>query len=146
MLKIIAVGKKTAPELVAAIQNYQQRLRAPFTVEWVLLPYSAQSGDAARDEESAAIMKHLTPQTRVILLDERGQLMTSPEFSTALQQGSATLIIGGAYGVNDALRQRADVVVSLSRLVFPHQLVRLILMEQIYRAQAIALHHPYHHI
>lgn len=146
MLKIIAVGKKTASELVAAIQNYQQRLRAPFTVEWVLLPYSARSGDVARDEESAAIMKHLTPQTRVILLDERGQLMTSPEFSTALQQGSATLIIGGAYGVNDALRQRADVVVSLSKLVFPHQLVRLILMEQIYRAQAIALHHPYHHI
>ena len=81
-----------------------------------------------------------------MLLDERGQQTTSPEFSRALScRADATIVIGGAYGVNDELRQRANLMVSLSKMVFPHQLVRLILIEQIYRAQAIYNHHPYHH-
>ena len=71
--------------------------------------------------------------------------MTSVEFSAELQKDSVTIIIGGAYGVNDELRRRANIVLSLSKMVMPHQIVRLVLIEQIYRAQAIANHHPYHH-
>ncbi len=145
MIKIIAIGKKHDKELADAIGRYQQRLRPPFEAQWLLLPYSAHDGNRARDEESAAIMKHLSNNEKVILLDERGSQMTSPQFSAELQKGSVTIIIGGAYGVNDELRRRSDVMLSLSKMVMPHQIVRLVLIEQIYRAQAIANHHPYHH-
>ncbi len=145
MIRIIAIGKKHDKDLINMVERYQQRLRPPFGVQWLLLPYSAHEGDRARDEESAAIMRHISNSEKVILLDERGRQMTSVEFSAELQKDSVTIIIGGAYGVNDELRRRANIVLSLSKMVMPHQIVRLVLIEQIYRAQAIANHHPYHH-
>lgn len=145
MIKIIAIGKKHDKDLINMVERYQQRLRPPFGVQWLLLPYSAHEGDRARDEESAAIMRHISNSEKVILLDERGRQMTSVEFSSELQKDSVTIIIGGAYGVNDELRRRANIMLSLSKMVMPHQIVRLVLIEQIYRAQAIANHHPYHH-
>lgn len=145
MIRIIAIGKKHDKDLINMVERYQQRLRPPFGVQWLLLPYSAHEGDRARDEESAAIMRHISNSEKVILLDERGKQMTSIEFSSELQKDSATIIIGGAYGVNDELRRRANIMLSLSKMVMPHQVVRLVLIEQIYRAQAIANHHPYHH-
>lgn len=145
MIRIIAIGKKHDKDLINIVERYQQRLRPPFGVQWLLLPYSAHEGDRARDEESAAIMRHISNSEKVILLDERGRQMTSVEFSAELQKDSVTIIIGGAYGVNDELRRRANIVLSLSKMVMPHQIVRLVLIEQIYRAQAIANHHPYHH-
>lgn len=145
MIRIIAIGKKHDKDLINMVERYQQRLRPPFGVQWLLLPYSAHEGDRARDEESAAIMRHISNSEKVILLDERGRQMTSVEFSSELQKDSVTIIIGGAYGVNDELRRRANIMLSLSKMVMPHQIVRLVLIEQIYRAQAIANHHPYHH-
>ena len=145
MIRIIAIGKKHDKYLINMVERYQQRLRPPFGVQWLLLPYSAHEGDRARDEESAAIMRHISNSEKVILLDERGRQMTSVEFSSELQKDSVTIIIGGAYGVNDELRRRANIMLSLSKMVMPHQIVRLVLIEQIYRAQAIANHHPYHH-
>lgn len=146
MIRILAVGKKTDRNLVDAINTYQERLRAPFNVEWVLIPYSPKHGDEARQDESERLLAHAKPSDRIILLDERGKQFTSPKFSRELSDhGDVTIVIGGAYGVTEQLRQRANVVLSLSKMIFPHQLVRLILMEQIYRAQAIYHHHPYHH-
>ena len=146
MINIIAVGKKHDPNITDAINDYEKRLRAPFEVKWVLLPYSAKNGDEARQDESERIISQLRPADFVVLLDERGQDLSSPDFSALLtSQQNIVIIIGGAFGVNDELRQRADRVISLSAMVFPHQLVRLILIEQIYRAQAIATNHPYHH-
>ena len=146
MINIIAVGKKHDPNITDAINDYEKRLRAPFEVKWVLLPYSAKNGAEARQDESERIISQLRPADFVVLLDERGQDLSSPDFSALLtSQQNIVIIIGGAYGVNDELRQRADRVISLSAMVFPHQLVRLILIEQIYRAQAIATNHPYHH-
>lgn len=146
MITILAVGKKTDGDLINAIESYQKRLRAPFNVKWLSIPYSAKDGVAARQDESERLLAHIKPGDYVMLLDERGQQTTSPEFSRALScRADATIVIGGAYGVNDELRQRANLMVSLSKMVFPHQLVRLILIEQIYRAQAIYNHHPYHH-
>lgn len=146
MITILAVGKKTDGDLINAIESYQKRLRAPFNVKWLSIPYSAKDGVAARQDESERLLAHIKPGDYVMLLDERGQQTTSPEFSRALScRANATIVIGGAYGVNDELRQRANLMVSLSKMVFPHQLVRLILIEQIYRAQAIYNHHPYHH-
>ncbi len=146
MITIIAIGKKHDPNLASAINDYEKRLRTPFETRWVLLPYSAKNDDEARQDESERIINQLRPNDFVILLDERGQRLSSPGFSTLLaSQQNIVIIIGGAYGVNNELRQRADQVISLSDMVFPHQLVRLILIEQIYRAQAITTNHPYHH-
>lgn len=146
MITIITIGKKHDPNLAGAISDYEKRLRTPFETRWVLLPYSAKNSDAARQDESERIISQLCLNDFVILLDERGQSISSPDFSALLtSQQNIVIIIGGAYGVNDELRQRADRVISLSGMIFPHQLVRLILIEQIYRAQAIATNHPYHH-
>ncbi len=113
-------------------------------------PHSQREGDAAREEESDRILKALKPQDFVVLLDERGSSLTSPQLAAALQKQFDTgknvvMIIGGAYGVSAELQKRADLVWSLSGLVFPHQLVRLIIAEQIYRAQEISAGRPYHH-
>ncbi|MEI6228515.1 MAG: 23S rRNA (pseudouridine(1915)-N(3))-methyltransferase RlmH [Candidatus Saccharibacteria bacterium] len=149
-IRIISVGKKHEDWVAAGIERYQTRLKRPFTIEWVFLPHSLSDGDRARQDESAAINKRLDANGYTILLDERGKNINSPELSqvllTPLQSSRpVTIIIGGAYGVDDSVRDRADMVWSLSNLVFPHQLVRLILTEQIYRAQEIAGGGPYHH-
>lgn len=149
-IRIIAIGKKHEAWVADGIERYQKRLKRPFDVEWVLLPHSAREGDTARAEESGRIRSRLRPDDFVILLDERGKTFDSPGLSSALlfpleRSQSVVIIIGGAYGVDDTIHQRADLVWSLSPLVFPHQLVRLILAEQLYRAQEIAAGNPYHH-
>ena len=150
MITIIAVGKRHEPWLVDGIARYEQRMIHAWQLQWKLLPASQRSSDAARREESQQILRARSPQAYVVLLDERGTMLDSPALSRSLHQPMAqgkslVLIIGGAYGVTEAVMERANLVWSLSRLVFPHQLVRLILAEQLYRAQQIAAGHPYHH-
>lgn len=149
-IKIVVIGKKHESWVEDGIRRYQTRLKRPFGIEWVLLPHSAREGLVARDDESERLMMRLQSQDFVVLLDERGKLLDSPTLSHLLLgaiESSKTVVcvIGGAYGVNDSMRQRADIVWSLSPLVFPHQLVRLIVTEQLYRAQEIASGGPYHH-
>lgn len=149
-IRIIAIGKKHEAWVEDGIERYQKRLRRPFDVEWVLLPHSAREGLTARQEESGRIVTRLSDDECVILLDEKGKLLDSPAVSAALlgpleQSKNVTVIIGGAYGVDETVHRRANLVWSLSPLVFPHQLVRLILIEQLYRAQEIAGNRPYHH-
>jgi 23S rRNA (pseudouridine1915-N3)-methyltransferase len=150
MIKILAIGRKHESWIADGLERYQKRLKAPWNVEWVLLPHSAREGSQARQEESSAILSRLKDDDFVILLDERGKLLDSPALSRQIEQVFPTsktpvFIIGGAYGVDDSLTSRANLIWSLSPLVFPHQLVRLILTEQLYRAQEIAAGHPYHH-
>ena len=138
MIKVVAVGKRHEAWIDDGLKRYSKRLGGSWSVEWTLLPHSARILSRIKDDEY------------VILLDERGKLLDSPALSCALTEamGSGrviTIIIGGAYGVDDTVVQRANLVWSLSPLVFPHQLVRLILVEQLYRAQAIYAGHPYHH-
>lgn len=149
-LTIVSIGKKHESWVSEGIERYQSRLKKPFDTEWVLLPHSALNDLAARQDESDRILSRLDANAFVILLDERGDELDSPQFAKLLESKFTTsrqvvLVIGGAYGVDDRVHQRADVVWSLSPLVFPHQLVRLILVEQIYRAQQISAGHPYHH-
>lgn len=149
-LRVLAIGKKHESWVDEGIRRYEKRLKSPFTTEWYYLPHSARTGLAARQEESDRLLLRVTPNEFVILLDERGTIASSPELTQVLLRKlenaiPVTLIIGGAYGVDDRIRERADFVLSLSLLVFPHQLVRLILIEQIYRAQEIAAGRPYHH-
>lgn len=149
-LKIIAIGKKHEPWIAEGVERYQRRLRAPFVLEWVLLPHSSLEGDRARQEESERIASRLSADDYVVLLDERGKLLDSPRLSEVLTQHlnasrTVVLVIGGAYGVDETIQRRANLAWSLSPLVFPHQLVRLMLAEQVYRAQQIQLGSAYHH-
>ena len=149
-IRIICIGKKHETWVSEGIERYQKRLKKPFDVEWVLLPHSSQHDTAARQDESKRIISRLDEGDYVVLLDEKGKIVSSTDLSSRLfaileisQQ--IVVVIGGAYGVNSDLIDRANFVWSLSNLVFPHQLVRLILIEQIYRAQEIAGGKPYHH-
>jgi len=149
-LHIIAVGKKHENWVIEGIERYQKRLKAPFNLEWILLPHSSLESLSARQEESQRILSRLNAYDFVILLDERGKLINSPALSVLLEERlnsskKIALVIGGAYGVNDEIRERAGLIWSFSPLVFPHQLVRLMLVEQIYRAQEIAHNGAYHH-
>ncbi|HTJ73660.1 MAG TPA: 23S rRNA (pseudouridine(1915)-N(3))-methyltransferase RlmH [Verrucomicrobiae bacterium] len=149
-IKIIAVGKKHETWVAEGIRRYETRLQRPFNVEWVLLPHSARDGLQAREDESERLLLRLDKDDFIVLLDERGKLFDSPGLSRMLlepleRSRSVVVLVGGAYGVDASVHERADVVWSLSPLVFPHQLVRLILAEQLYRAQEIAAGRPYHH-
>lgn len=149
MITVIAIGKKHEDWLVDGIVRYDKRLKVPFNTKWVFLRSSSQKGPVASKEESESIINKLKPDDFVILLDERGDMYTSPALSQRLvhpldQSKHVVMIIGGAYGVDEKVRKRADMTWSLSPLVFPHQLVRLILAEQLYRAQSIHLGLPYH--
>jgi len=149
-LHIITVGKKHESWVSEGIERYQKRLKAPFNLEWVLLPHSSLEGLSARQEESGRILSRLDAYDYVVLLDERGKLVDSPALSKLFEEKldssqKVALVIGGAYGVTDEIRNKAHFTWSFSPLVFPHQLVRLMLIEQIYRAQEIARGGSYHH-
>jgi 23S rRNA (pseudouridine1915-N3)-methyltransferase len=149
-IRIISVGKKHDAWVSVGISRYKERLKRPFNIEWVLLPHSAYEGPMARQEESERILKRVNDTDFVVLLDEKGKNIDSPTFAKLLlspleSSKNVVIIIGGAYGVDDTVAKRANFVWSLSQLVFPHQLVRLILTEQLYRAQEIAGGKPYHH-
>lgn len=150
-VRILAIGKKHEKWVAEGIDRYERRLRKPFDATWQLLPHSAREGEAARAEESDRLLAKLDRDDFVVLLDERGRNVDSPELARLLRAAfdaarPVALLIGGAYGVDERVRQRADFVWSLSKLVFPHQLVRLIAAEQLYRAQEIAAGRPYHHV
>ena len=151
MITIVSVGKKHETWVEPGLERYEKRLKAPWNVEWVLLPHSSYDGLQARQEESERIEKRLGSDHFVLLLDERGKRLDSPAFSQLIESTQTygkkvAIVIGGAYGVTDELYQRADFVLSLSDMVFPHQLVRLLLIEQLYRAQSIAAGSKYHHV
>lgn len=150
-IRVLAVGKKHESWVLEGIQRYEKRLKKPFLSDWVFLPHSSRDGLAARQDESERLLSRLSDNEYVVLLDERGKMIDSPALSRLLlspleSSTNVTIIIGGAYGVDDTIHQRANFVWSLSPLVFPHQLVRLVLVEQLYRAQEIAAGGPYHHV
>lgn len=149
-ITVISVGRKHESWVEPGIARYETRLKRPYSIEWIFLPHSSHEGLRARQDESERILKRLNEDDFVLLLDERGKNYDSPTLSQSLEDilvhgKSIVCIIGGAYGVDGGVLERADTVWSLSKLVFPHQLVRLILVEQIYRMQEIAKGGRYHH-
>lgn len=143
MITIIAGGKPSKNWLLAGIQEYEKRLRKPFDIKWQFLDEDKLNHFLAEWPFSG--------RDYVVLLDERGVNITSPELSAKLQRAFTSsrdikIIIGGAFGVAEEVRNRADFVWSFSKLVFPHELIRLILVEQIYRASDIANGGKYHHV
>ena len=150
MITILAIGKKHESWISPGLERYEKRLKAPWNLQWILLPHSSLEGDRARQEESERLLSRIDTTDFVLLLDEHGKSLDSPAFSAIferlqVQSKRIVVVIGGAYGVNDELMKRANATVSLSAMVFPHQLVRLLLAEQVYRAQSIAAGSRYHH-
>lgn len=142
MIRIIAGGKKHPEWLKIALSEYEKRLKSPFQVEFELMEEERLEAKLAKWPFSG--------REKVILLDERGENLSSPELAGKLERyfnegQNLVIIIGGAYGVSEEVRNRADLVLSFSRLVFPHLLVRLMIVEQIYRAQEILRGGKYHH-
>lgn len=148
IIKIVSVGTKPSKEIAGFISDYTKRLPRTVSVTWLYLKH-ANSGDVntSKQQESENILRTLSAKDYVILLDENGTQFSSEKFSEMLFKSprDTTFIIGGAYGVTDQVTKRADVVWSLSSLVFPHQIVRLLVSEQLYRAYTISIGHPYHH-
>ena len=150
-----SVGKAHEPYVKSGIEEFSKRLNRYFKTEWVLLPVPKQSAMLSemdlRKKEGDMILEWLQKDDYLILLDERGTSLSSPGLAQFLQQKAnesqkqLIFLIGGAYGVDEAIRKRANFTWSLSSLVFPHQLVRLILAEQLYRAATILKNEKYHH-
>jgi 23S rRNA (pseudouridine1915-N3)-methyltransferase len=150
-IRVLAIGKKHESWVTEGIERYEKRMKKPFDLKWQLLPHSAREGDSARTEESERILAKVDARDFLVLLDERGKNIDSPTLAKTLQRPfdtsrNITVVIGGAYGVDASVHERADFTWSLSKLVFPHQLVRLILTEQLYRAQEISAGGKYHHV
>lgn len=147
---LISVGKKHDASLTTAIDGYTERLRKRSETTWLFPAPSGAEEAVARRAESTQVLEKISSSDLVILLDERGTQLSSEALATryeAWEQSGKRLVfvIGGAYGVDASLLARADFTWSLSKHVFPHQIARLLLVEQLYRAQMINQNHPYHH-
>lgn len=155
-IEIWSLGKGNESFIEEGIQYYFGKTKPWNPIELVILqvPRKNLTTDIARTKqiEEELILKRLQPNHYLILLDERGKKLDSVQWSQQFQnlmnQGTKTLVIliGGAFGVSDAVKEKAIQTWSLSPLVFPHQMVRLIVAEQVYRAFSILNHSPYHHM
>ena len=154
-IELIVVGKTDMREVEALVDMYAKRINryvrfATTTIADVRNTKKLSVVEQKRIE-GEAIMKQLTDTDYVMLLDEHGMELRSIEFADLMQRRMASgtkrlvFIIGGPYGFSDALYQRADAKLSLSKMTFSHQIVRAIFTEQLYRAFTIINHEPYHH-
>lgn len=153
-ITLLVVGKTTDSRLISLIEDYRKRLIHYVPFELVVLPdlknTKSLSEEQIKTAEGETILRFVTPSMDVILLDEHGREFRSVEYAEWLQKkmGSGkdlTLVIGGPYGFSEAVYQRADGKVSLSRMTFSHQMIRIMVIEQIYRAMTILRGEPYHH-
>ncbi len=150
-LVILAVGKAHDALFKDAIDVFTSRIDRYVSSEWKFVSASKRDGDAQKKEEGDALLKYIEDNDFVVLLDERGKSLSSIDFSQFFERQMVggvkriVFIIGGAFGVSPEVIKRANSTISLSRMVFPHQLVRLILVEQLYRAISIIKGEKYHH-
>ena len=150
-----SVGKAHEPYVKPGVEIFTKRISHYYNVEWKIIPSTKNAANLSRDElkkaESEIILNNLKPDDELIVLDEKGKQITSEQLAELIKvkanQSTKNLIflIGGAYGIHDSILKRANFTWSLSQLVFPHQLVRLILAEHIYRACTIIRNEKYHH-
>jgi len=147
-ISILAIGKARGVEAEWAAE-YQKRLGASVTVHEFAAPKSLPPSETQKTE-AQLLLKAVPQKSVVVVLDERGKDMTSRAFADKLSTWQDTgtnelvFIIGGADGVTDDIRARANFTLSFGRLTWPHRLVRVMLLEQIYRAKQIIAGHPYH--
>jgi len=154
--KLISIGKQHEKYIKEGVEDFTARIQKYYPAEWQIIapPKNAASLSESdlKKAESVLVLYQLQKDDFLILLDEKGKMISSVELSALLQQRAnesskkLVFLIGGAFGVDATLRDRANFTWSLSKLVFPHMLVRLILAEQVYRACTIARNEKYHHL
>jgi len=153
-ITLLLTGKTVDNRLISLIDEYKQRLIHYVPFELVVLPdlknAKSLTEEQVKTAEGEAILRYLTPAMDVLLLDEHGREYRSIEFADFLQRKMSSgrdlvLVIGGPYGFSPAVYQRANGKISFSQMTFSHQMIRLMAIEQIYRAMTILRGEPYHH-
>jgi len=150
-----SIGKNHDPSIKGAIEDFTKRISKYFPVEWTIIPVPKNAGMMSemdlRKKEGEMVLDWLKKDDYLVALDEGGKEMTSEKLADFVQargnESVKTLVflVGGAFGLDKMILQRANYKWSLSQLTFPHQLVRLILAEQVYRACTIMRNEKYHH-
>lgn len=154
-IQLIQIGKTSDEYLLTGISVYEKRLKAYIPFACDTIPYlknaASLSQEIVKQKEGELILSKIKVDDWIILLDERGKTFSSLEFADQMQnlmnQGMKQIVfvIGGAYGFSEDVYNRANQKLSLSKMTFSHQIIRLIFAEQIYRAYSIINRHPYHH-
>lgn len=145
-LVILSVGKEKDEASASLISHFQLRIMRYLPIEWLYVPH-----DVTKEKEGEKIVSLLKKEDYVVLLDEKGKDIKSEGLADLLENRMVdsvrrmVFIIGGAYGASKAVEERANYVWKLSSLVFPHMLVRVIVLEQLYRALTIIKGEKYHH-
>ena len=154
-IKLLAIGKTDDKNLQILIQNYEKRLKHYIKFELEIIPdlknVKNLSEFEQKEKEGALILKKINPTDQLVLLDEKGAMNTSKEFSKFMQKKmnsgvkQLVMVIGGPYGFSEAVYKKSQGKISLSKMTFSHQMIRLFVVEQIYRAFTILRNEPYHH-
>jgi 23S rRNA (pseudouridine1915-N3)-methyltransferase len=154
-MKIIAVGKTTETYLQKGIDEYLKRLKkysleTSFEIVQPKIKSNKLPVEEIKKIEGAALLKNIPGNAFLILLDEKGKQYSSVQFAeflshTITHHKNPVFLIGGAYGFSEEIYQKANAQISLSKMTFSHQMVRLFLVEQIYRAATILKGEKYHH-
>lgn len=155
VIDLILIGKTDSEEIAALLSDYSRRINRSIKFSVIILPDVRSSRklpqSVQRQNEGEMILRQVSTQDTVILLDEKGEEMRSVEFASWLgKRLSGTdrrlcFVVGGPYGFSPEVYARANGMVSLSKMTFSHQLIRAIFAEQLYRAFSILNHTPYHH-
>ena len=154
-IKLLAIGKTDNKQLQALIDDYQKRLGFYVKFEFEIIPDLKKaknlSEDQQKQKEGELILNKLNPTDVLILLDENGKQLDSVGFSNYLQKHmnsgikQLVFVIGGPYGFSSEVYQKANGKLSLSKMTFSHQMIRLFVIEQLYRGFTILRNEPYHH-
>ena len=157
MIKIIAVGTIKETYLKEAIKDYSIRLQNYTTLKIISVSESRLVNKAneslinkSQNEEGISLLKHVKTDDFIIALDAQGKSFSSIEFSDYLNnlfirgKANISILIGGSHGLSNIIKQKADLLMSMSQFTFPHQLARLIILEQLYRAFKILKNETYH--
>lgn len=154
-ITLLAIGKLKSRYVAEGIQEYLKRLRRYVTFDITELPDVKNAGKISREEqketEGRLLLGQISPSDHLMLLDERGKQYSSVEFAARLETimacGKKRLVmaVGGPYGFSKPVYDRADELLSLSKMTFNHEMVRLFITEQIYRGMTILRNEPYHH-
>ncbi|MEX6627503.1 23S rRNA (pseudouridine(1915)-N(3))-methyltransferase RlmH [Tenacibaculum salmonis] len=154
-IKLLTIGKTDNKNLINLIEEYQNRLKHYIKFDLEIIPdiknVKNLSEAQQKEKEGELILAKLQPTDQLVLLDDKGKDFTSIEFSKYLQKKmnsgikQLVLVIGGPYGFSDAVYKKANGKISLSKMTFSHQMIRLFIVEQIYRGFTILRNEPYHH-
>ena len=152
---LITIGKTSEKYLIEGIYQYKNRLNHYTNFELMEIQNIKNSKNLSESEllkkEGQLILKHIENSDHLVLLDDKGKDFTSPKFAQKLQQWMLigkkriVFVVGGAYGLSEEIYTRGNEKISLSKMTFSHQMVRLFFLEQIYRAFSILNNEPYHH-